>query len=239
MPFYRKIFKTTINNFNTTNTTTGLVIPQTIKTVAANGDYFIGIDSAAQTYKISKTDLLAGLTQWGGSTTTSVDRTFVSNGDANGVLYYVGTGNGTRVWQNPHNSGLILTASSVTKGSLPLLSDRAEGEFHTNDAAGSWVRINLGGARLKCNRYSIRNRNADLHYLRNWKLQGSNDGTNWVDLDAQVNNTFLVTPSQWLSLPVTSNVEYSNFRLLITGVNSSNAYYICLGELELYGLFTP
>lgn len=54
----------------------GFTIPTIIKTVAESGDYFIGIDSTGTPYKITKSDLLAGLTSassggGGGSTGTS------------------------------------------------------------------------------------------------------------------------------------------------------------------------
>lgn len=45
------------------------MIPTTIKTVAASGDFFIGIDANNDLYKISKSNLLAGLSSGGGSTT--------------------------------------------------------------------------------------------------------------------------------------------------------------------------
>ncbi|MEH1777006.1 LamG domain-containing protein, partial [Nostoc sp.] len=41
-------------------------IPTTVKTVAASGDYFIGIDSDGLLYKISKSNLLIGLSSGGG-----------------------------------------------------------------------------------------------------------------------------------------------------------------------------
>ncbi|WP_298908749.1 hypothetical protein [uncultured Nostoc sp.] len=44
------------------NSSGAFSVPTTIKTVAANSDYFIGIDVDGLLYKISKADLLAGLT---------------------------------------------------------------------------------------------------------------------------------------------------------------------------------
>ncbi|MBD2167121.1 carbohydrate binding domain-containing protein [Calothrix membranacea FACHB-236] len=48
--------------------TSSFEIPTTIKTTADAGDYFIGIDSTGELYKITKANLLAGLSTGGGST---------------------------------------------------------------------------------------------------------------------------------------------------------------------------
>lgn len=49
------------------NNSGGFSIPTTIKTVAANNDYFIGIDVDGLLYKITKADLFTGLTSSSGS----------------------------------------------------------------------------------------------------------------------------------------------------------------------------
>jgi hypothetical protein len=210
-----------------------------IKTTAGEEDFLALQTPEGETYRITKGDLLAGLSSGGGNPSNSINLNFVTNGDTNGVLYYTGTANNTRPWENPHNNGLIISASSVEAGNVSLLSDRLEGQFYTNSILGSWIKIDIRGAKLKCNRYSLRNRNNNLHYLRNWKFQGSNNDIDWIDLDIQTNNTILATPSQWLSLPVVTNDDYSIFRVITTGLDSSNAYYFCLGEIELYGVYTP
>ncbi|MDZ8136321.1 MAG: LamG domain-containing protein [Nostoc sp. DedQUE04] len=54
-------------------------VPSVIKTTAESGDYFIGIDSTGTPYKISKADLLAGLSSGGsssGSGATTTDPYF-------------------------------------------------------------------------------------------------------------------------------------------------------------------
>ncbi len=213
-------------------------------TSIGDGDFFLIQTASDGAYKsILASDLQA---YFGSSTSTNssstpglpATRTFSLSGDNNGVFYYLGTSKGATAWNNPSGVSIGVTASSVGFGSVELLTNRADDQFYTGNIANSWVEFDLGTLALKCNYYCLRNRNQDIHYLRNWQLQGSNDGNTWAVLDDQVNNSTLNTPSQWLSLPVTSSVQYSKFRIFETGINSSNAYYVCLGEVELYGVLS-
>ncbi|MEH1771702.1 hypothetical protein, partial [Nostoc sp.] len=223
-------------------------IPTTVKTVAASGDYFIGIDSSGELYKISKANLLAGLSSEGGGDNSGgengnngITLTFTSNGDSEGLFYYLGTSGLTTTWSNPvAGSSLIVTASTTEGGTVASLSDRIASEWYSNIAANNWVKYQITTGKLICNHYSIRSRSNNVdYYPRNWQLQGSNDGTNWAVLDEQVNNTDISSVSQWLSLPVTPTTAYSYFRLLQNGIDSSGVGYLCLGEVELYGEYIP
>ena len=207
-----------------------------LQTVASDGDYLLLKDPQTKiTYRITKADFLAGLSS-SGSSASSVNLSFASDGDANGLFYYLGTGKRTKAWENPYNTGVLLSASTIGAGSLSYLCDRQEGQFYTNNDTNGSITINVSPTKLKCNYYSLRNRNASDYYLRSWKLQGSNDNATWVDLDTQTNNTTLNSPSQWLSIPINSTTAFSFFRLLETGVDSMGYHFICLGEIELYGV---
>ncbi|QHG15809.1 discoidin domain-containing protein [Nostoc sp. ATCC 53789] len=211
------------------------------KTSAEDTDLFVLQNpTTGETYSITKADLFSGLSSGGGSGTDETALTYSSNGDDNGLFYYLGTNGKTTFWVNPATtSALIVTASSTEGGSPVGLSDRSASEYYSNISANNWIKYQIDtGKKLKCNYYSIRSRanNVD-YYPRNWILQGSNDGSTWTDLDTQVNNTTISSISQWLSLPVTSTTAYSYFRLLQNGVDSSGVGYLCLGEIELYGLY--
>ena len=165
--------------------------------------------------------------------------TFQSPNDTNGVFYWIGTNKGTTVWQNPTNRGLVISVSSTGSGSLESLVDRQNSEFYTESNSEYWVKIKLPGtAKLNCNYYLIKTRSASSNYYpRNWKLQGSNNDSTWIDLDIQSNNTTLNSNSQWLSIALNCGVSYNYFKLLTTGINSSGSYHFVLGEIELYGAY--
>ena len=211
------------------------------RTIAASGDLLIMQDgTTGQTFNISKASLLAGLSGDGSSAPgggTGTNLAFVSNGDSNGLFYFIGTNSRSIAWVNPAGNSLTITASSIASGSLISLTNRQNSDFLTNSVANSWVKFQVAG-KLKCNYYSIRTRAANVdYYPRNWILQGSNNGADWIDLNIQVNNTTLSSVGQWLSLPVVTNVSYSSFRILQNGLNSSNSHFFCLDEIELYGLY--
>jgi hypothetical protein len=194
------------------------------------------VSQSSRTVKLSTLKTYLGTSTTPTSTTKQL--TFSSSGDTNGLAYFLGTNKGVAAWQNPHNNGLVMSASATEVGTVNSLVDRQASEFYSPNSTGNWVKLTISSGTLKCNYYSIRNRSNTDHYLRNWKLQGSNDDSTWTDLNVQTNNTTLASASQWLSLPVTSTTAYKYFRLLMTGVNSANYYYLCLGELELYGTYT-
>ncbi|MEH2287165.1 hypothetical protein [Nostoc sp.] len=209
------------------------------KTTADNGDYLVMQNpTTGETYKIKVSNFLAGLS---GLPVTPVlhQLTFAFSGDANGLFYYLGTNKGATVWNNPANRLLAVTASSIGSGDPNTLSNRQADQFYTGDLANSWVMFEFVG-QLKCQYYSIKSRSNDSNfYPRTWKLQGSIDGSTWVDLDSQNNNATLVSAGQWLSLPISATVSYSKMRILQNGLDSSGYNYFCLDEVELYGEYTP
>lgn len=168
---------------------------------------------------------------------TGVNLTFASNGDVNGLLYWLGTSEGMSEWVNPQSiNKIVVTSSTVLNGSLLMLSDRLTSDFRTDPVTNAFAKIEIVGTKkLVCNYYSIRTWQSNNFSLRGWKLEGSNNNTAWDVLDSQSNNTSLDTNSKWLSLPVTSSTAYKFFRLVQTEPNSSGTNHLVLGEIELYG----
>lgn len=168
-----------------------------------------------------------------------IDRFFVSNGDNSGVFFFAGTSWGTGDWGNPHSKGTVqFSASAILPGYGSLLSfaDRADSDFATPNDANSWVTVDLISKRLKLTHYSIKSRSGAVSDLpRNWKMQGSNDGSSWTDLDIQVGNQSLTTSNQWITIPVSTTEFFRYFRHQQTGSTNTNAYYLTFGEWELYG----
>lgn len=216
-----------------------------VKSVAGDTDYLVLQTQLGATYRITKSDFLAGLTSGGGGTppSNSIALNYSSDGDDKGLFYYLGSNAKQSTWSNPHPNKIQVSSSSILAGSLEGLVNRANTEFYSNESANNWVEIYILSGKLKCNGYSIQNRfrtdNDAQHSLRNWRFQATNNKPNWIDLDIQINNNSLVATGQWLTLPINSEESYCYFRLLQDGVNSSGSGYLCLSELELYGNFTP
>ncbi|MEH2139898.1 discoidin domain-containing protein [Nostoc sp.] len=212
-------------------------VPTLIKTTLDDSDYVLLVDPTGTLCKITKANFLASLSSADDNATS---KTYVSVGDNNGIFYFIGTSEDTSSWVNPTSNGLIIQSSSIGSGSVNSLVDRSNSSFYTNSDPNSFVSFFLGGTRqLKCNYYTIKTRaDSSDYYPRNWNLQGSNDGSTWVDLDIQINNTALNSTNQWLALPVSSDVAYSYFRIYTTGDNSAGYRHLVLGEVELYGKYS-
>lgn len=173
---------------------------------------------------------------------TTKTLTYVSDGDINGVFYYIGTSKGTETWSNP-SSKIIFTASSILNGRGPdKLADRSITEItndaHTNRENNAWFKVDLGLNRLVINHYTLQARPGTDQQPRSWKIEGSNDDITYVELDVQNNNPLLSNGS-FYSKPISNQTEsYKYYKLTQTGVNSVNDTYFVLGEWELYGTLT-
>lgn len=164
---------------------------------------------------------------------------YVSDGDVNGLLYWLGTNEGVSAWVNPQsNSKIVVTSTTLSFGSMLNISDRTTTRIGTDNATNAFVQIEIVGAKkLNCNFYSIRTQISNSEHLRSWRLEGSNDNLSWVVLDTQTNNTTLNSESAWVSLPATSTTHYKYFKVIQTALNSTGFSSLWLGELELYGNF--
>lgn len=174
------------------------------------------------------------------ASSTAKTLTYVSDGDANGVCYWIGTNYGAEVWQNPHTAKrLICSISSSFDGNDPpgnLVDRQPSDRPATQNIAGSSMVLDLLESKLKCNRYSIRGRNFDSYHLRNWKVLVGNNLSNLIEIDSQSNNS-VINQNIWFSKAVLSPDFYRYIKIEQTGVNSSGDNLMSLGEWEFYGEF--
>lgn len=188
----------------------------------------------------------------GGGGDISPVRTFVSNGDTNGMLSWLGTRQGTAAWVNPAARGWVIARQSTmfpASGPTWMASDRSTANVvHSTDGVGNWVSWDLGvDTSLEINHYSIRNRSDfEGHHLRNWVLEGTNDtaaitnpaAATWTVLKTHTAETAL-TAGVWRNWAVTPpGVSYRHFRVRNTGTDSTGNNYLTFGEIEFYGTAT-
>jgi hypothetical protein len=171
-------------------------------------------------------------------------RTYVSDGDANGVLYFAGQNFATLgTWTNPHTAGRITASSDPVggSGSPATIVDRAASNYSSGGSGGSgneWFLIDLGAGRsLLAHKFSYRYRDDSTSFAPTaWTWEGSNDNSTW-DVLATVTGQ---TPSLSAWVTTTAAVEttaYRYFRVKQTGNNNSGTSHMSIGELELYGSF--
>lgn len=153
-----------------------------------------------------------------------------------GYFYYRGThdANGDpRAWVNPSGNGITQTVSSQPWGDLGAhLSDRNwSNKWGTDGATNAWSKWDLGvGKSLVVTGYYLATQ--AQYTSTNWyKLQGSNDDTNWTDLHV-VKSPYYIEQDSFISQGCSEGVTdaFRYIKLLTSGTISA-----AFRELELYG----
>ena len=151
--------------------------------------------------------------------------------------------------------GTTFQASTILGGSTP---DQAfdgscqggAGHWHSTQYdklpwANPWLRINLPTARQVV-KYNLWHRNLPNYEdrLKSWIFQGSNDGTNWVNLDVRTNSTPPYPGTDTFNQAVfgtysfTNSNSYLHYRIYGTEsptANQGGHEYTVIGELQLWG----
>lgn len=162
--------------------------------------------------------------------------TYTSDGDTNGVFYWLGTSYGAGNWQNPYIANKIaITYSSILGGQSPVesLVDRQPSHFHTVSGppgTNHFIEFDLSSNnKLTLNYWSYRSRDNDPANIPNRLiLRVSNDQENYVEL---ANQTIVTAQNTWYSFPI--NNQTIGYRYLkIFGLGSE---YFTAGEFEFYG----
>ena len=176
--------------------------------------------------------------------------------DGNGVVHHIGTGGGTKAYENPHGKagGVVVKVSLSGYGSTPSkFVDHAQvgNGFNTTDGTpNSWMSVDLGeGRQLAPDYYSLRHgRNTGRYVLRNWRLEGSNDDKTWAILkthtiDAALAEEAYSTASWPIQAPAAAaaaagGASYRYFRILQDGKHSHGDNRLFCAGIEFYGLLT-
>ncbi len=165
--------------------------------------------------------------------------------DDHGLIYWVGTNGQTHPWVNPGQLGLMSITSSDGK-SVPygkpydiMSRDSEPRNCHTKDRPNSWFAIDLG-LWIVPSKYTLRHsRGYGKSALRDWQLQGSKDGMNWVTLRAHSQDEALVEPGSthtWdITPPADSEYGWRHMRILQCGKNAAGKNYLSLSGFEIYG----
>ena len=162
-----------------------------------------------------------------------------------GALHHIGTRGGRAAWSNPHDAGLVVASmSSVYEyGSDPrkLVGRAADGWNSTQNAANSWVAVDLGPERtMRVAHYCLRHGYAYAYLeLRSWELQArageADDGWNTLrrhDADASLQGGDSVAAFE---VTQHTGTAFRHFRLHQHGPNAHGYHHLVCGGLELYG----
>jgi hypothetical protein len=186
-----------------------------------------------------------------------VTLTYASNGDSNGLIYYLGTSGLTTAFTNPAGTGFLMLASGSSSNTPAALTNRDTALWASLGTPLQWVAIDLGaGKSIDLHDYTLKARSDSNSAMpRNWELQGTNsvpawsvmgvEGASWTVLDVQTNQLNMSVASDFFYTGYPSNKpSYRYLRLVQTGYNSepfpsNDRDYFVLGEIEFYGQYHP
>lgn len=85
-------------------------------------------------------------------------------------------------------------------------------------------------------RFSLTNKytsgSGSVNAIKDFKLQASNDGTNWVDIQTFENPAS--TSAATTSFDITNNVAYTHYRLYVVSIYTATGSLATVGELQFY-----
>jgi len=169
-----------------------------------------------------------------------VELVYDCDGDEKGICSYIGTNRNMEIWSNPAESHQIrVEASSLQHNSDPVTAivGREVVRCVTLPNPNQWFLIDFMDRRIVPRMYSLRHyASYDTEALRNWNLEASNDGTNWICLRTHKDDSSLEKKGQFASWEISNvNESFSQFRVIMTGKNSNDHWYLALSGFEIYG----
>jgi hypothetical protein len=175
----------------------------------------------------------------GGGSSGPVAHDYVSNGDANGIFYALGTLGGGAFSNPAEGSGpVVATESGILVPWNPpphatYLTDRDStvNIFHSAGGGNGWAQWDFIGRKVKVREYTVRSRwDSGIALPTAFQLQGSNNGSDWTVLDDA--SPGFTTTDQWRHFTC-DTVPTDPFRYIRLIDYTDDAFV--LGEVELYG----
>ena len=151
-----------------------------------------------------------------------------------GIIKYLENKHGNNIHQN----GIITPNSSSTYSTQyrqKAINYEDDDYWESTNNQGEWWGINFKKMKIKMNGYSLQSpRNG--HHLKNWIIEGKNEGENWKEIHRHVNNNDLKDDysQHYYSLPELTD-SYQIFRIRSIGKNTINCQYICIDKIEIFG----
>jgi len=160
--------------------------------------------------------------------------------DNTGIVYWIGTNEGTSGYVNPADRLVGVRMSTSAGSSIPSIFDRNyTGSPIENSYGGDsapWVEIDFRSYKVRPTSYFLAQEQD--HYLRNWRIEGSDDGSSWTTLRDHNNDATLTTSNRWAFFDLKASTFYSRLRLFCYGASHNGSTNFDITEIEFYGYVT-
>jgi hypothetical protein len=133
----------------------------------------------------------------------------------------------------------VSASSSLYGSSLALLARRYGNYVHSDNVANQWFCYDFHDRRVMPTHYAIRSGDdgwgPNGHNLKEWCLDGSNDGSSWTELDRRQDVRELDARSALATFPISHSAIVRMVRFRQTGPNCAGTHYLKLSRFELFG----
>ena len=143
---------------------------------------------------------------------------------------------------NPHSKGIInITASSKNVYSMDidvLVDYDHDGvkDYATQNIPNSWIQFDFKERRVSLESYTL-DIGARIQLLQ-WKLEGSNDASSWIELDSQNREESRGRAIFHFTCGKQTKETFRYIRLTQTGLNSAPNHWLSLCHIEFFGTLT-
>eukprot|EP01084_Bolivina_argentea_P049295 90677_1 len=169
---------------------------------------------------------------------------FVDKFFKDGIIKAIGTNYGKSQFINPVISGEIAINSNFNPFSGKInnitgrINDNIDNYFIATCTSGKncWFSVNFGGCKIKPVSYSLKHDKYNDYYMRDWNLEGSNDGINWTILKQHKNDTTINEANKIFGWKIDEcDQTYKIFRVNMTGRNAKGEWWLHCAGFEICG----
>jgi hypothetical protein len=114
--------------------------------------------------------------------------------------------------------------------------------FHSTGDPNQWIGFDFKGMKVRPSHYTIRSYSSgpNGHHLKEWVIEGSDDGKSWAVIDRRVNNADLNNALAVKTFQVREVGTFRMIRLRQTGPSHSSCNYLIFSGFEVFwSLFGP
>eukprot|EP01117_Protostelium_nocturnum_P012521 TRINITY_DN4616_c0_g1_i1.p1 TRINITY_DN4616_c0_g1~~TRINITY_DN4616_c0_g1_i1.p1 ORF type:complete len:1440 (-),score=517.76 TRINITY_DN4616_c0_g1_i1:179-4498(-) len=173
---------------------------------------------------------------------------YVSDFDKNGLLFWIGTSEGEKLYTNPLVAGQVRVTTSHNMYSTDMRVEEIIGRSRGSScywggSSPQWFILDLKHRRLRCNGFTLRHGyQASNSFIQDWEFSASNDGVHWTVLFKCPHPPFR-RPFDTKSWPILDGQEYfryfkitqrGNYSMGI-GTTGGGSAFLCIAGFELYG----
>jgi len=157
--------------------------------------------------------------------------------DNSGIIYWIGTNEGTSGYTNPVNTLINVRMSTTAGSSVTSLCDRNYSSAPVENSYGGdstpWIEFDFRAYKVRPTAYFLAQEQD--HYVRNWRIEGGDDGSTWTTIRDHNNDTTLTSTNRWAFFDLKATTFYNRLRLFCYGPSHNGTTNFDITEMEFYG----